>query len=653
LSERVRIPGVPSLVARAGTGLVFTDRGRTTWVDLATWPPRLIERDESTLDAALAPSGTWLAYVRRNERWSLRWYATIDATEPLRDEPEPVPMRDFAPLLESMPDVDRGIELAHEMRLESVHLHGERALVVPRHVGLGDRRFPYIEDGAGWRELAELPPFAKTNPRDRCPTACVRLGDGRDVVVWNGQMFVGGAPFSPHRLELAWYHEHAPLPFGEHALLACDARRIVELSGDKLAAHLPGVAASSIQPGPGNTFVVETSSVPIWWSPGEDWACELAPEIIGRRSDVVGVAPDGGLVVYDRRDHSLAHVTAGELAALGRRRASEAPIVPVPAPIAILDDLGAASRARIAGLGDQIVTCDDHKLRFHVGDRAAGVERFLERIVAVAHDGRRIAAIDARGMLHERTGAGARMTVSIPGLPRTLVVGPDSTWLVVVADGARLVDVAAIARGQRPVSIALPGALAAAVDPAGTVLLLAEGARLAIWRDNKLVELPPTIEQLVACAPLGTGRCACAGERHLFAFDVESAELELFELSHTDDAVAYATVRAPYVAATRSGRLVAWTATPTAIHVAAVHGTKLAPVLNIFYADEYSQPLDTPLAIRSLAFTDDSTLAVALDAGRGNLIDVAAQTARKLDPQLGDSASRWILFVGGNALIAE
>jgi hypothetical protein len=648
LSEHIRIPGVPSLVARAGTGLVFTDRARTTWVDLATWPPRLVERDESTLDAALAPSGTWLAYVRRNDRWSLRWYASIDAAEPMRDEPEPVPLRDFAPLLASLPDIDRSIELAHEMRIESLHFHGERALVVPRHVGLGDRHFPYLEDGATWRELVDLPPFDKTNPRDRCPTACLRLGDGNDVVVWNGHV-----PFSAHRLELAWYHAHAPLPFGDRALLACDARRVVELSADALVAHLPGVAATSIQRGASGTFVVETSSVPIWWSPGEDWACELVPDIIGRRSDVVGVAPDGGLVVYDRREHALAHVTAGELAALPRRRASDAPIVPVRAPIAILDELGAASRARIAGVGDQIATCDEHTLRFHLGDRAAGVDRFLEPLVAVAHNGRGVAAIDARGTLHERTVRSARTTVALAGHPRALVAGPGSAWLAVVSQGAWLVDVDAIARGEPPISIALPGALAAAVDPAGTVLLVAEGARLATWRAGSLVELPTTIEQLVACAPLGAGRFACAGERHLFAFDVESAELELFELSHTDDAVAYATVRAPYVAASPSGRFVAWTATRTSIHVAAVHGTRLELVLDIFYADEYSQPLDTPLVLRGLAFTDETTLAVALDAGRGNLIDIAAQTARKLDPQLGDVASRWILFVGNKPLVAE
>jgi len=647
VGERVRIPGIPSLIARAGNGLVFTDRGRSTWVDLATWPPRIIERDESTLDAACSPSGRWLAYVRHNDLWSLRWYASIDAALPEHDEPEPVPARDFAALLTDLDDVSLHIELAHAMRLESVHCHGERALVVPRHVGLGERRHPYLQRDQRWTEELELPAFGKTTARDRCATACVRLGDGSDLLIWDGHVVRDDAAFSRHRLALAWYHDCAPVAFGDDALLACDAQRVVELAADRVVAHLPDVVATSIQPGPGDTFVVETGSVPIWWSPRDDWACELAPAVLGRRCDVVGRSPDGGLVVYDRRDHELAHVPASDLAVLPRRRASERPIVAVPAPIALLDERGAASRARIAGVGEQLATVSDHELRFHVADRAASFERWAEPIVAVAHDGRHVAAIDTRGMLRVR-GAGNPLSIRVAGTPRALIAGPDGAWLAICAEATWLVDFSAIASGRQPEPIALPGVLCAACDPAGTVLLVAERARLATWTAGRLVELPPTIEQLVACAPLGAGRFACAGERHLFAFDAATAELELFELG-----LSYATLRAPYVTASPSGRLLAWTATRTSIHVAAVHGTRLERELDIFYADEYSQPLDTRLALRGLAFLDENTLAVALDEGRGNLIDLGAKTARKLDPQLGDAASRWILFVDGVPLIAE
>ncbi len=647
MSDRVRIPGVPSLIARAGSGLVFTDRERSTWVELATWPPRMIERDESTLDAACSPSGRWLAYVRHHDIWSLRWYAAIDAASPERDEPEPVPARDFAPLLADLDDVSLHIELAHAMRLESVHCYGEHALVVPRHVGLGERRHPYLQRDQRWTEELQLPAFTKTTPRDRCATACVRLGDGNDVLIWNGHVVRNDVAFSPHRLALAWYHDYSPVAFGDDALLACDAQRIVELAADRVVAHLPDVAATSIQPGPGETFVVETSSVPIWWSPREDWACELVPDVLGRRCDVVGRAPDGGFVVYDRRDHALAHVAASELAALPRRRASEAQVVAVPRPIELLDERGAASRARIAGVGEQLVTFSEHELRFHVADRAASFERWVEPIVAVAHDGRHVAAIDVRGMVRVR-GAGSPVSIRVAGVPRALATGPAGTWLAICAETTWLVDVSAIANGRQPEPIALPGVLCAACDPAGTVLLVAERARLATWAAGRLVELPPTIEQLVACAPLGAGRFACAGERHLFAFDAATAELELFEVG-----ASYATLRAPYVAASPSGRLLAWTATPTSIHIAAVHGIALERVLDIFYGDEYSQPLDTRLALRGLAFLDESTLAVALDEGRGNLIDLHAKTARKLDPQLGDAASRWIMFIDGIPLIAE
>ncbi len=649
--ERVRIPGVPSLIARAEGGLVFTDRDRSTYVDLAAWPPRLTARDEYTLHAARSPNGAWLAHVRRNDLWSLRWYASSDAAAPLRDEPEPVPPRDFVPLLGALDEVSLRIERAHTHRLESVHCLGEHALVVPRHVGLGTLHHPFIERETGWVEALQLPAFAKTTPRERCPTACVRLADGSDVLIWNGHAYCAGASWSSHRLQLAWHHDHAPVAFGERAMLACDNGKLVELAGDRVTAHLPGVTAYSVQRGPNGTFVVETGSVPIWWSPADDWGCELSPVLRGKRGRVVGVGIDGGLVAYDSREHELVHVTADALAKLSRRKASEPRAVPPRPPLVAIDALGAASsRARIAGVGEQLVTCSEHALRLHVGDRAAGIERWASPIVAVAHDGRHVAAIDTRGTVRILRGAdaGGPISVRIAGVPRALVAGPDSTWLAIVAQGAWIVDEEKLARGARPEPIALPRAVAAAVDPGGTVLLLAERAGIAVWRDGELVELPATIEQLVACASLGGGRFLCAGERHLFAFDVATAELEL--LQHGE---AFATIGAPYVAASPSGQLVAWTATPISIDVARLHGTAIEIVQTIFYADEYSQPLDTRLAIHGLAFTDETTLAIALDEGRGNLVDLATRKARKLDPQLGDAASRWILFVGDQVLVAE
>ncbi|HEX4449487.1 MAG TPA: hypothetical protein VH143_01400 [Kofleriaceae bacterium] len=649
--ERVRIPGVPSPIARADGALVFTDRDRSTYVDLTAWPPQLVTRDEYTLHAARSPNGAWLAHVRRNDLWSLRWYASIDAAAPLRDEPEPVPPRDFVPLLGALDAVSLRIERAHTHRLEGVHCLGEHALVVPRHVGFGTLHHPFIERETGWVEALQLPAFVKTRARDRCPTACVRLADGSDVLIWNGHAFCAGALWSSHRLQLAWHHDHAPVAFGERAMLACDDGKLVELDGDRVTARLPGVTAYGVQRGPNGTFIVETNSVPIWWSPTDDWACELAPDLLGKRGKVVGIAAGGGLVAYDSREYELVHITADALAKLPRRKASEPRAIPPRPPLVALDALGAASsRARIAGVGEQLVTCSDHALRLHVGDHAAGIERWASPIVAVAHDGRHVAAIDTRGTVRILRGAdaGGPISVRVAGVPRALVAGPDSTWLAIVAQGAWIVDEQKLARGARPEPIALPGAVAAAVDPDGTVLFLAERAGIAVWRDGTLVELPATIEQLVACAPLGRGRFLCAGERHLFAFDVATAELELLQQRE-----AFATVGAPHVAASPSGQLVAWTATPISIDVARLHGTAIDIVQTIFYADEYSQPLDTRLAIHGLAFTDETTLAIALDEGRGNLVDLATRKARRLDPQLGDAASRWILFVGDQVLVAE
>jgi hypothetical protein len=291
-----------------------------------------------------------------------------------------------------------------------------------------------------------------------------------------------------------------------------------------------------------------------------------------------------------------------------------------------------------------------------MGSRAVGITHWASRIVAVAHDGRYVAALDARGTLCVLGGTsiGGDLTVRVAGMPRSLAVGPDGMWLVVVAHGAWLVDPRAIAkRGKGLEPIAMSGALVAAVDPTGTVLLVGERRQLATWTAGVLTELPPSIEQIVACAPLGAGRFVCAGERHLFTLDVGTYELELLRRSNHKDEPDHFTTRTALLAASPDGSIIAWGATPTSIHIAKLSDGAFQIFDNVYFADEYTQPLDTPLALEGLAFTSPTTLAVALDHGRGNLLDLATRTARRLDGQVGDDASRWIFYFGGKQLIAE
>lgn len=650
-----------NLIARAHGEIGLTTHAGSIWVDAKVWPPQIVRRPEQTLAAARGPTGAWLAYVRSPGRpWRLRWYDALATNVPAREAPEPAEIRDIArlgDLIDALADARAG-ELADATKLESVHLLGDRAVVVPRHVGLGEHRHPFIAGAAGerWREATELPPFAKTaaHHRDRCTCACLRLHDGSDVLVWDGHVFAldGDALVRrfAHRLALRWFDDHAPLPFGAAGLVACDRGQLVELGADGVVAHLPGVIARGVRRGPGETLVIATRSVPLLWSPDEDWVCELPPELLGRRGEVVGALPGGDLVAYDARGVDLTRIPASELAALPRRRASGAVVIARPPGQPALDDVGAAARTQIAGAGEHVVVCSGGALRFHLGERAIGSEQWAEPIVAVAHDGRHPVALDASGTLRVRRAEreGGDLVCHVAGVPRALVAGPDATWLVVVAHGAWRVDFRALARrGAAPEPIRFLGAFTAAVDPAGTVLLLGERGRVATCRADggDVLELPTPIEPLVACAALGAGRFACAGERHLFELDLADGELALLPLGGEP-----AATRTPYLAVAPGGALIAWAPTPTTISIAAV--APGAVIERALFPPEYSQPLDTPLTVRGLAFTDARTLAVALDGGRGVLLDLAERTARRLEPQIGDDASRWIFHFAGKLWLA-
>jgi hypothetical protein len=299
VSDPVELPiRVPSVIARFGDALVLTSE-RGLFVGMSTWPPQLVELDERALYVARTPTGRWLVYGRIGSTWRLRWYDKLGRA-PASEQPEPVPERDFSPFAAHLDDTMRRIELAHEQRIESVHACGEQALVVPRHVGLEERRHPYVERDGAWHELTSLPPFTKTTEdlSARCCTAGVRTGDGTDLLLWDGRLFDGHtfAPRFEHKLDLSWYRSYEPVP-SRDGVYACDGRELVELSSRGRCALLPGVQSSEVHRGPGDTLLVDSSRGLLWYSPAEDWVVEIPDELIGRRNKVVGVAPDGGLVV--------------------------------------------------------------------------------------------------------------------------------------------------------------------------------------------------------------------------------------------------------------------------------------------------------------------------------------------------------------------
>ncbi len=661
MTERVRIPlDVPSLIERTDGALVFTARDRAAYVDLATWPPRIIERDEYTLDAARGADATWLAYVKRDSAWTLRWYRDDDAT-PFRDEPEPVPQRDFGQFTHKLDATSASIEAAHRQRIESVHVCGGDAIVVPRHVGLGERRHPYVHRDGAWYEAVALPAFTKSvdDLRDRCCTAALRLGDGTDVLVWDGHVFAYDGTTFAHRFEqrlaLAWFRDYAPVAFGRDRLFVCSDHKLVELGPDGMRTHLPGVKASSVMRGPGHTLLVTTSTEPLLFSPGDDSVASIDPDLLGRHGDVIGASGDG-VVVHDTRERWLSLISAADLAALPRRRASEVPVVVPPPPQPLFDALGAASRPLVAGHGEAIVVIADRQLRFHIVDRPLGMGTHSDALVAVAHDDRGGVVLGSTGILctvappssqsNEATFAQLR---KLPGTMRSLAVGPGDAWLVLAAETTFLVDFDA----PTPVELPFAAPIAAATDADGTVLLVGEDRRLATWSNGALVDIPPALEQVVACVAVGRGRFVCAGQHHLCVLDVATRELELLQLPKgADDPDGYAAAVTPYLAASPNGTRIAWGRSRTSVEIAALDGTRLAPIDSVYYPSEYSGP-DEPLAIHGLAFLDDHRLVILLDRGRANIVDLDSKQTLKLDPQPGDVPARWIFIYAGQTLIAD
>lgn len=637
---------VPSLIAGAGGELVFTQTDRSAFVDARTWPPRVTARDYYAGHAARAPSGRWLVHGSPDPgvktTWWLREYASVTAAMHEREEPEPVPERDLAVFAAGLEETSRRIELAHVQRIESLHCCGDAAIAVPRHVGFGERRHPYVRRRDGWREETALPPFTKTEHPARCPAACTRLSDGTDVLIWDGGVFAwDGDAFVrlfEHRLALPWFQRWEPVPARDGGLFSLDGKALVELRRDgEVRAHLPGVSLSGVVAGPRGTLIASAGG-PQLYDPADDSIAALPEELIGKRGEIVGFTDDGALVVLDRRGYQLHPIAASDLAALPRRRASEEPVIVPPPPVPARDGLGAASRATVAAAGERIVLAHGRELRVHTEDAATSRLELALPIVAVALVGDRMAALDVSGLAHVLgEPPSIARAIALDGTPRALIATPAGELVALLSERVCRIDPVAFQR----TAIELAGALAAAADPDDDTLLFAcEDRRLAYWRDRALVDLPPSAEQIVGVAALGNHRFACAGERNLFVLDLDHGELDAL----------YQTCGAPFVAA--SATRLAWCASPRLVSCGELHGDALGNIVQCAYPSTFSEPEDAPLAVRGLAFATDDRLVVALDHGRGNILDYAREAALKLDPHPGDARSRWVFVFAGKMLVA-
>jgi hypothetical protein len=216
--------------------------------------------------------------------------------------------------------------------------------------------------------------------------------------------------------------------------------------------------------------------------------------------------------------------------------------------------------------------------------------------------------------------------------PRSLTVLPDGRFVALVEAGLAVIDGAGLTIER--IDYARP--IAAAADASGTLIIAGEDKRLAEWNGTELVEIPETIEQIVAVAALANRRFLCVGQHNLFILDLAVRELE-----HFSKAIAN-------VATSPDGTR--WASQDSGSVTIGVFGEP--PTDWVYYGGTYIMPSED-MRVHGLAFLDDDRVGIALDWGRGNIINVAKKQTLKLDPQPGDVIARWIFIYNGEILIAD
>lgn len=322
----------------------------------------------------------------------------------------------------------------------------------------------------------------------------------------------------------------------------------------------------------------------------------------------------------------------------------------------------------IAARGEPLVSCKGDALRFYALDTPVASVRVDAPIVAVARSLSRSAAIDGRGVLHVFTESGSAVaSIPVGEAPRSLIATEAGRWVALVGTGLVVCDLggAVLHRAEfsRP--------LAAAADPGGAIVVVGEDKRIAEWTGTELVDIPPSAEQIVAIASLGGGRFACVGQQHWFLLDLAQREMES----------AAQQSESPYIATSPDRRRIAWCTRDRSVVVGTFENGAFVERQRVTYPATYGrlrdvlglfttiEPIDTPLAVTGLAFLDDDRLAIALDCGLGNLIDLsisltgiedrdtlvrrAGEATRKLDEHPGDPHASWDFVYQGQKLMAR
>jgi hypothetical protein len=655
--DRVRIPLKNfSVQARGGTELFLSgyQPSNTAIVDLSVWPPRVtVHANQSGFPAARSISGIWLIHVLpdadKSRAWVLRYYSSGSAT-PTEEIAVPLPPTDLTPVFAVMDEKQRGYQTPGELyRIESLHFFGDRPLLVPRHVGLSGRNLPIMLDASSgeWREERSLPEFTKTPEQhgDQCVVKTVRLGDGSDLLVWDCGLFEwdgrGFARTFEHRLQCAWYERWEPVPVGFDGVFCLNDERLIELhrGGGEPRVHLPKVRVRELKPGPNHTLMFSCGLEHFIFDPVGDTLCRIPRAWLAKGTQELYADPEQGfLVIFNGRTSELVRYSAEELEQLPKCVASldaEDFIYPKPPRPTPLSKSGSASRPTVAA-AEQLILCTGNEVRAHTVDAPTWRVRLAAEVVGVAAVPGRVFALDAKGTLHTLNPmvGSVEHSIDVAPSPRSLCVSADGVVAVLAANAVHLLSDGVPRRTE------FEAPITAAFDPSGTLLVVGEHGRAAlIERDGQVKPLPEPPRNMMSVAALDVGVWLGVAESGLLRFESSTRSWSMVEQGEPGTYVAVSPNRTCY----------AWC---DSLHTASVVHLDGSKGVWVSYPNAFSMPEEEPLDVTGVAFLDEKRVVVALGKGRANILEIDSGNALKLDPQPGDSLSRWVFTYGGKILIA-
>jgi len=653
-TKRVRLKcSYPSLVGARGDELVLLDgQGPATLiVDAASWPPKITTlAGVYTLQAARDAAGAWAlhSYQGAPKSWSLRWVPP-GASAPTDTEPVPFALPDLGELASRMEPVKLRGELAHAYAIDRMLSFEDGVMLVPRWVGVGERRRPWSNTGGAWHEEGGLPEFSTNEELKRPEVRALRLADGADVVLWDGGVFErrwGGLARWPEApIDAPWYLSWQPVPRGEDGFFyLTSGGRLVELrrGAGSPREHLPRLSFSGLWPGPGGAVLLKTSRDVLVYDPAGGKLAVLdrsrlalddarwlwwtaAGLVIGRGGK------QAGLDLYPARD----------VAALARRPAGEVEdelVGPVERPSPALVGPWSASRPRAAACGQRLLLAVGTRLRAHTVDEPSWSVELPAEVVGVVGLPGEFASLDAAGCVRvygAEDGALHWQTEVAPG-PRSLAASTGGAIAVLARGGVWVVG------PGRSVRVDFADPIAAAFDDRGALLITGEGKRAALvdflGDATHTRELPSPPDDVRAVAAQAGGTWLALAGSELLRFSPISGQWTPEEPGQLG----------PLLIASQDGTRYAVTSGARSVRVSE-HGAARKP-LQVSYPTTYGAPDGESLSITGLAFLGDGRVLAALDRGRGNIY--ADGGALKLDPRPGDAPSRWVFVYGGQILVA-